>query len=228
MPIPRPTRLIAAALAAAIVATGLVSFDTSHVQAAQSADPDPTYSTKVWPDPATRGVYGDLSTAQVILVGDSIANGCGPEIRDGLTASGVTSAIAFWSGRPTKPAIDWALSLSRKPPVLVMEHGSNDWAAPGVMQAEVTRLLDGMPGGTKVLWIDTYNAAKLLAAGWVNQGIYLSGVTVIPWWKWIAQNPARDAAYLRDGLHPTPKPGPGCGFYAAATKGPILQAVAAR
>jgi hypothetical protein len=211
------------ALASMAAAVGL------HADASTTACQPGRYCTQVYPDPTGRGVSGDLATAEVIVVGDSIANGCAPEIRAANTAAGITSAVGFWSGRPTSSGVDWALSLSRKPPILVMELGSNDWANGAVMPAEIARLLAGLdPDVTQVMWIDTYNGNKLLPTAWVNQGIWgAPGITVVPWLEWFAKNPVRDTAYLRDHLHPTAAPGNGCAFFADATRRPIIAAAKA-
>lgn len=212
---PTPWRALAAILAAVIIAAGLVAFDFQQASATEAACPPGSYCTNAYPDPSGYGVSGDLTTAEVIMVGDSLANGCRLNLREAFTDAGVTSAIGYWSGRPTSNGVTWALSLTRKPPVLVMELGSNDWANPSVMPAEIARLLAGVPEDTQVMWIDTYNGNQLLATGWINQGIWGSGVPVVPWYRWFAQKPSRDPLYLRDKLHPSVPPGPGCAFMAS-------------
>lgn len=214
--------ITALTIAAAIIASFLIPLDTS--QATGPIPPDPGRAAKAYPDPSGSGVDGDLATATVILVGDSIANGCRVEIRAALAAGGVTSAIDYWSGRPTEQGVSRALSLSRKPPVFVMELGTNDWANPPAMKTQIARLIAGVPSDTKVLWVDTYNGNNLLASGWVNQEIYGSGVQVIAWWRWFAQKPTRDALYLRDRVHPKVAPGPGCAFLADVIKAQIIAA----
>jgi hypothetical protein len=159
------------------------------------------------------------------VVGDSIANGCRNEIRTALTQYGITSAVNYWSGRPTTQGVAWALSLSRKPPVLVMELGSNDYTNPAVMTGEIARLRAGLPPDTVVVWVDTYNGNQLLATGWINQQIWASGVMVAPWYQMFAKAPWRDAYYLRDRLHPsTGAPGLGCAFLADAVDNTIAAA----
>lgn len=239
-------RIKALITAACVVASGLIAYDTSRDPLADLATPEtvpaaalrtppptPPYAVNAYPDPTGYGVAGDLATAEVILVGDSLANGCRDQIRDALATAGVTSAIGYWSGRPTHNGVTWALSLSRKPPVLVMELGTNDWSDPSVMPAQIDRLLAGLEGhDVRVLWVDTYNGNKLLATGWINQGIWSKhgepddpeAVTVVPWYSWFAKKPTRDAYYLRDKVHPSVPPGPGCAFMADVIKGPIVAA----
>lgn len=222
-------RTVAVALAGVVVAAGLVSFDTTHPvavsYAAQSICPPGTKCANAYPDPSGYGTSGDLTTATVIMVGDSISNGCAPDIRAALTNAGITSAVNYWSGRPTANGVTWALSLTRKPPVLVMELGTNDWSNPAVMAGEIARLRAGLPPETVVVWVDTYNGNQLLATGWVNQQIWASGLSVAPWYLMFAKAPWRDGYYLRDKVHPSVDPGPGCAFFADAIDNTITAAV---
>jgi hypothetical protein len=225
----------AAALAAAVlVAAGLAVTDvhrpvTAEATATAAAVCQPgRFCANAYPDPSGYGTIGDLATADVIVVGDSIANGCRNEIRTALTQYGITSAVNYWSGRPTTQGVAWALSLSRKPPVLVMELGSNDYTNPAVMTGEIARLRAGLPPDTVVVWVDTYNGNQLLATGWINQQIWASGVMVAPWYQMFAKAPWRDAYYLRDRLHPSTgvngQPGLGCAFLADAVDNTIAAA----
>jgi hypothetical protein len=227
----RLTAALAALLAAIVIAAGLSTYDyTQAAQASSFACPPGQYCAKAYPDPSGYGTVGDITTATVIVAGDSIANGCRHEIRSSLTDAGITSAVNYWSGRPTKPGVDWALSLTRKPPVFVMELGSNDFANPGVMAGEIARLRAGLPPETVVVWVDTYNGNHLLATGWTNQQIHGSGLLVAQWYAMFAKAPWRDGYYLRDKLHPKGSvdgvtPGVGCAFLAAIIKPTIVAAV---
>lgn len=220
--------IVAAIMAAAIVAAGLIAFDFHHpatAAATQSICPPGTKCADAYPDPSGYGTSGDLTTATVIQVGDSISNGCHDEIRAALTNAGISSAVNYWSGRPTTNGVSWALSLTRKPPVLVMELGTNDWSNPAVMAGEIARLRAGVPPETVVVWVDTYNGNQLLSTGWINQQIWGSGLSVAPWYSMFAKAPWRDAYYLRDKVHPSVDPGPGCAFFADATDNTIVAAV---
>jgi hypothetical protein len=177
------------------------------------------------------GTIGDVTladgdpVADVLVVGDSITARCHPQLRALVEADGHTFAVNYWSGRPTTPAVDWALSLTTKPRVLVMADGSNDLMNPPVMAGQVTRVLTGVPEDTQVLWVDVQAArpttmvADQRNTGWINSQIRDAGAKVIPWSTWFASNPARIRTYLSDGLHPNPTTG--CAFWAAVLYGQI-------
>lgn len=184
----------------------------------------------------SHGTVGDVTladgtpVADVIVVGDSITNRCWPQLRDLVEDGGHTFAVNYWSGRPTTPAANWALSLTTKPRVLVMADGTNDIMTPPVMAAQVTRVLSGVPEDTQVLWVDVQAARPATAvadqrnSGWVNAQIRDAGAKVIPWSTWFASNPNRITAYLApDGVHPNVTTG--CAFWAAVLYGQISAAL---
>lgn len=180
----------------------------------------------------SHGTIGDVTTtdgtpvADVIVVGDSITARCWPYLRDLVEDNGHTLAVNYWSGRPTTPAVDWALSLSVKPGLLVMATGTNDIFNPPVMRAQALRTLAGVTEDTQVMWVDVQAARPTTAladqrnTGWINAQIRDTGVKVIPWSTWFASNPQRIKTYLTtDGVHPNPTTG--CAFWAAVLWGQI-------
>lgn len=172
--------------------------------------------------------YDGDPTADVGLIGDSITTGSWTALRDALDLKGKTLAVNYWSGRPTTPAVDFALSLTTPPPVLIMATGTNDIFDPTVMAAQVARLRAGMPATTQIYWVDVQAARAATAtadqrnSGWINVQIR-EGCTapckVIPWSVWFASNPSRIGLYLSDGVHP--KAGSGSAFWAAVLSGAV-------
>ncbi|WP_328993480.1 SGNH/GDSL hydrolase family protein [Kribbella sp. NBC_01245] len=180
---------------------------------------------------SAHGTIGDVTeadgdpVADVFVVGDSITTLGRSDITAAIAAEGHTVAINYWSGRPTAPAVDWVLSLTTKPKILVMATGTNDIFDPSVMSAQITRLLAGVPSTTKVLWVDTHASRWSLSAdvqvadqrnsGWVNVQIHdkLGSARVIPWSMWLQyRGPSYITHYLSDGVHP--KAGTGTAFWA--------------
>lgn len=177
------------------------------------------------------GTIGDVTeadgdpVADVFVVGDSITTLGRSDLIAAMAADGRTVAINYWSGRPTAPAVDWVLSLTTKPKILVMATGTNDIFDPSVMSAQITRLLAGVPSTTKVLWVDTHasrwskpadvQVADQRNSGWVNVQIHdkMGPARVIPWSMWLQyRGPGYITHYLSDGIHP--KAGTGTAFWA--------------
>lgn len=179
----------------------------------------------------THGVSGDLSTADVVVVGDSITTGCHSYLAKYLP--GVKIAVGYWSGRPTKPAVDWTLSLSRKPPVLVMASGSNDIMNPPAFWPQVDRLKASLPTTTKLLWVNIYAARPAYSgdqknSAWVNNQLErrLPKEQIIDWWGqlyWTYDRGITPASKLRDGIHPNI---PGCELWGFAVAGSVKEALA--
>ena len=186
--------------------------------------------------------FGDLTDADgdpqadVVIVGDSITTRGYDQLGTWLAARGETLAGSYWSGRPTTPAVDWALSLTTKPKVLVMASGTNDIYNPAVMLAQVKRLkawADTAPV-TRLIWVDTFvqrpgnEECSLRNSGWVNNQIRdgMAGGEVCSWWYGFAQDPNRVGNYLEpaDGTHQIDGPGGGVGtnYWAAVVGGCIL------
>lgn len=166
----------------------------------------------------THGTVGDIlgeqydgtPAADVLIVGDSITTRTYADLLARIRATGHTAAVNYWSGRPTAPAVDWVLSLSTKPKVLVMAMGSNDVTNPTVMATQIKRLKAGLPSTTKLLWVDVfvcrsaYATADMRNSMAVNQQIYeqLGDDAVIGWAELFWSAPWRITWYLQDGVHP--------------------------
>lgn len=216
------------AVRAALIAVSAVAFIAAGVLRS-----DAGYGSGELGDWTTmsHGLVGDVTeadgtpVADVEIAGDSITARCWPNLRTLVENAGHTFAVNYWSGRPTTPAVDWALSLTTKPRVMVMATGTNDIMDPPVMAGQVTRLLTGMPDDTQVLWVDVQasRAATAVAdqrnSGWINSQIRDSGARVIPWSTWFASSPSRITNYLTDGVHPNTTTG--CAFWAAVLYGQI-------
>lgn len=185
----------------------------------------------------THANFGDLTTADgdpqadVVIVGDSITTGGRTELAAWLAARGKTLAGSYWSGRPTTPAVDWALSLSTKPRILVMASGTNDIFNPAVMAGQVARLKAWAAAApvTRLVWVDVQAARPATAvcdqrnSGWINAQIRsgLAGADVCGWSIGLAQYPTRITNYLRpDGIHPIE--GIGTNYWAAVVGNCIL------
>lgn len=154
--------------------------------------------------------YDGDPQADVIVVGDSITTRTYSATIAAINATGHTAAVNYWSGRPTAPAVDWVLSLSTKPKVLVMAMGSNDVVDPTVMTAQIRRLKAGLPSTTTLLWVDVqvcraaYAVADQRNSMAVNQQIYeqMGDDGVIGWAELFWSAPWRIGYYLQDGVHP--------------------------
>lgn len=174
--------------------------------------------------------FGDLSgpdQADVVIVGDSITTRGYGELSTWLAARGKTLAGSYWSGRPMTPAVDWALSLSTKPKILVMASGTNDIFDPAVVAIQVARLKAWAGTTTRLIWVDV-QAARLLTATcdqrnsmWVNSQIRqgMAGGEVCSWSYGFAADPGRITNYLSDGIHPIE--GTGTNYWAAVVGGCI-------
>lgn len=168
---------------------------------------DPPGATGDWVDTA----YDGDPIADVGIIGDSITAASWTNLSNSLAAQGKTLAVDYWSGRPTTPAVDRALSLTTKPRLLIMAMGTNDIFDPSVMSAQIARLRAGMPATTTVLWVDVqaarpgYELADQRNSGWVNNSIReqcTAPCVVVPWSWWFASNPSRLGLYLNpDGVH---------------------------
>lgn len=169
------------------------------------------------------GYIGPLmDQADVLIVGDSITTLGKEELTAAVQAEGKTLAVNYWSGRPTTPAVDYVLSATILPPILVMACGTNDIFAPTVMEAQIHRLLDvTLPGLQHLVWVDTqvsrpsYYTADQRNCGYINSQIrnVLDKNHVVPWSEWFAQDPGRISYYIDSGgVHP--KDGVGTDFWA--------------
>ena len=174
--------------------------------------------------------FGDLTDvdgdpqADVVIVGDSITTRGYAELATWLAGRGKTLAGNYWSGRPTTPAVDWALSLSTKPKKLVMASGTNNiFDDSPIVAGQVARLkawADTEPV-TRLVWVDVQAARPATAlcdqrnSMWVNAQIRsgLSAGEVCGWSTGFAQDPNRLGNYLQDGIHPYE--GVGTNYWAA-------------
>lgn len=178
--------------------------------------------------------FGDLTgpdQADVVIVGDSITTRGYDQLGTWLAGRGKTLAGSYWSGRPLTPAVDWALSLSTKPKILVMASGTNNiFDSTQVVLGQAQRLkawADAEPK-TRLIWVDTYaqrpatDVCDLRNSGWVNNQIRegMAGGEICSWWYGFAQDPNRVNNYLSDGIHPIDGSGGGVGTnYWAAVVG---------
>lgn len=251
-------RWIAALAAAAALTAGLVvndfaaaNQDIRTVAAKRAAAGDCTlYGSGCLGDWSgyQHGVDGNVTTADVLMVGDSIVNRCRAYLRLRLVPYGLTIAFDYWSSRPTADipevsasagAVTRTLSYSRiyQPDsfkLVVMATGTNDIFDPSTMSANINRMkvID-----SPVLWGNVYASrstsysADLRNAGWVNNQIQASGFPTVDWYGFLASYPGyRIPNHVPDGIHPdygTGVIGDGSGCDAwAAVYAPRIAAVA--
>lgn len=147
------------------------------------------------------------ATADIGVIGDSITTLGWSKLNTDLAAKGKTLAANYWSGRPTAPALDWLLSNTVLPPVVIVACGTNDIFNPPVMAGQVAR---ANRVGTEFFWVDVQASRAATAVAdqrnsmWVNHQIWngISDDRVIPWSWWFASQPSRLTQYLTDGIHP--------------------------
>lgn len=261
-------RTFAALAAAAVLAAGLITNDLAsahqsaaslarkHAAVARAAGDCTLYGSGCLTDWSTyqHGVDGNVTTADVLMVGDSITNRCRLYLRQRLAPYGLTIAFDYWSSRPiadipsvsaSPGAVTRTLSYSRiyQPDsfrVVVMADGTNDIFDPSTVAANIARM-KGID--SPVLWGNVYASrstsysADLRNAGWVNNQIQASGLPTVDWFGFLASYPGyRIGAYVStDGIHPTygvlppaqPTLGDGSGCDAwAALYAPRIAAVA--
>lgn len=167
---------------------------------------------------------GDLTTADVLIVGDSITVRGRQDLEAAVAAEGKTLAVNCWSGRPSEPAVDWLLEQTQLPPVLVFACISNDVCTPPAVTVQLKRLLAGeLPGVQKILVVDTQIARPNTAladqrnSGWINnqvRDVLEDAASVVPWSWWFSSNPVRIPQYIdAGGIHPIK--GAGTKFWAA-------------
>jgi hypothetical protein len=158
------------------------------------------------------------------MFGDSIA------VQDGyllaqrlLSRTGDVIAVHNWSGRPTGPAVDalaqWAQTYGM-PGRILMATGSNDIFTPPDFAAQVERTMSIAGAARTVFWVNvqvcrTGQAAAVQLAdqrnsGWINLQLADAqkrhpNLRVVRWAEFLAAQPSRLTAYLRDGVH-TSKP----------------------
>lgn len=173
--------------------------------------------------------FGDLTDvdgdpqADVVMVGDSIFTRGNQELATWLAGRGKTLAGSYWSGRPMQPAVDWALSLTTKPKILVFANETNQLFDPAAVSAQMDRLTAWAATApvTRLIVVDTFAqrtataACDLRNAGWINNQVRdrIDGNEVCSWWNGFAQDPNRIGNYIQDGIHPYE--GVGTNYWAA-------------
>lgn len=162
------------------------------------------------------GQTANWATADFGLIGDSITTLGWSKLNSDLAAKGKTLAVNYWSGRPTTPAMDWLMSNTVLPPVVIVACGTNDIFDPTVMASQVSR---AVRAGTEFFWVDVQASRWSLATSvqvadqrnsmWVNRQIWdgVADTRVIPWSSWFWTSPNRLTSYLTDGIHPNPTTG---------------------
>lgn len=158
------------------------------------------------------GVSGNLGTADVLVIGDSITTLGREELAEACSLEGKTLAVNYWSGRPTTPAVDWLLAQPELPADVIIACGTNDIHNPSVMTEQIERVLAAdLPGCRRLFWVTVqacrpaYDVADQRNSGWVNAQIrdQIEDDSVVPWDVWFASDPARFPRYLKaDGVHP--------------------------
>lgn len=200
------------------------------------------YGSGTWGGVAnSKAVVGDLDTADVELLGDSITVRCYPAIVAAFAAKGLTVAVRAQSGQQARHMVDQLTAQLRTPGLVVMLGGSNDIFNPPAVAAQVARALEFTAGaGVRLLWADTQVArasqtytvqyADLRNSGWVNNQIHqgLPATDIIEWNAAIGAAIGRGRPltyYIQDGVHPWATAGTGhadgCAFLAAVIVGSV-------
>lgn len=203
------------------------------------------YGSGTWGGVATtKAVVGDLDTADVELLGDSITVRCYPAIVKAFAAMGWTVAVRAQSGQQARNMVDQLTSQLRTPGRVVVIGGSNDIFNPPAVAGQIDRAVDFTNGaGVRLYWGDTQVArasqtytvqyADLRNSGWVNNQIHqgLPPASIIQWNAAIGAAVGRGRPltyYLQDGVHPWVSAGTtpyshadGCAFLAAVIVGAV-------
>jgi hypothetical protein len=184
----------------------------------------------------THGTLGDPSTAEAVLVGDSITTATGAATRDQVAAAGHTLAVNYWSGRPTKDAVDWILALPVIPKRVILASGTNDLFDPPAYGVQLARLKAGVPADVRIMVVDVQAArpdsttstkvADQRNTGWLNLQIreQFAPADIIGWFRMFAVQPNRIGLYLKpDGIHTNGTTGDA--FRVAVVAPPIIAAL---
>lgn len=235
---------VAVLTATTLIALTAAPADARHATTAATATTQAAvnYGSGTWGGVATtKAVSGDLNTADVELLGDSVTVRCNPAIVAALAAKGLTVAVRAQSGQQTRNMVDQLTSQTKTPGDVVIVGGSNDIFNPPAVAAQVARAVEFTTGaGVKLRWVDTQVArasqtyaiqyADLRNSGWVNNQIHqgLPAADVIGWNAAIGAAIGRGRPltyYLQDGVHPWAAAGPGhgdgCAFLGAVIAGAI-------
>lgn len=169
-------------------------------------------------NPVTTSKDKEIVSADIWLLGDSIAAQAYPDLRDRLGAHRVCVATNSQGARPTQPTVDvleqW-LAKFPAPRLVVMACGSNDIFDPRPVAAQIDRTMRMVGTQAPVLWKDvqvcrTGETPKIRLAdqrntGRVNAQIHASltrhpGLHLIPWFQIVASQPG-SSSLLEDGVH---------------------------
>jgi hypothetical protein len=161
-----------------------------------------------------------LASDGIFMFGDSIAVQDGAALaKQLLNSTGDTLAVHNWSGEPTAAAVDaleqWAKEYGL-PSRILMAVNSNDIFDPFAFAAQVERVLRIVGPNRTVYWVNTQVArtkqppavqvADQRNSSWINLQLaeaerQHSNLRIVHWAEYLAADPARLKAYLRDGLH---------------------------
>ena len=141
------------------------------------------------------------AVSDVMIVGDSITIRGYKDLAAALP--GKRLAVNAHSGRNTKASVDSLFASMQAgmvlPPVLIMAVGSNDVMSPFAFEAQMKRLLAGVPRGTRVFWMDiyvnrpAYPSSDLRNTDVINKRIwrYCTGnCSIISWFDFLAGYPS--------------------------------------
>jgi lysophospholipase L1-like esterase len=146
----------------------------------------------------------EADPAQVLVVGDSLAVGIRPFLREMIANREVTFDAK--AGRTTPQGME-ALRLELAqyaPQTVVISLGTNDGSDPDVFADRVHRTLREVPPGACVVWpaiVRPPRKGEYAALNRVLRAIARQDprLTVVPWDRMVHKGTVR----LRDGIHPT-------------------------
>lgn len=189
------------------------------------------YGSGLWVPPtgAVKRV-GDPATADVLMVGDSITNGCSTDLIAAFATKGLTLAVIAQSGQNAAGLYLLLSALDNTPQKVVFAGGTNDVFNPFGVRSTVANVKQwGADTGVTVHLVDTYVARPATMthdqrnSGQVNGYLYGSGLHVISPVEALtaAVGRGRPTNYYisSDGVHYWADAGTGhgdgCAFYAA-------------
>lgn len=179
---------------------------------AKLASTTPNYGSGLFTPPTTAVKrIGDPATADVLMVGDSIVNGCSTDLVAAFAAKGKTLAVIAQSGQNAAGLYLLLSQLDSHPLDVVFAGGTNDVFDPfGAQQTVADVKLWGQTTGATVYLVDTYVARTATAthdlrnSGQVNGYLYRSGLPVISPVEALTAAVGRGRAleyYLQDKVH---------------------------
>lgn len=221
------SRLLAGLFAATVWFVALVVAPT---------DANAGYGSGEWGGPvsAPRKTGAPVATAHVLIVGDSIVNGCSGQLVKAFGAKGLKLAVIAQSGQNTKGLAGLLEAEPVLPGRVIMAAGSNDIFNPPAVGPQIARVKAHTAAkGSSLQWADTYVARTTVSLAMrahdlknsttINQQIYkaLPGMVISPKTALLraVERGRSTRYYLRDGLHYWTAAGTGhgdgCAFYAA-------------